>query len=55
MILEEVGEVDVILYVVDFVDFNYIGYEKIVKWLLLEFEINYIFIIMLYNKKDELY
>ncbi|COL36272.1 HflX GTPase [Streptococcus pneumoniae] len=53
--LEEAGEADVILHVVDSADPNYIGHEKTVKRLLSELEINHIPIITLYNKKDELH
>ena len=49
--LEEAGEADVILHVVDSADPNYIGHEKTVKQLLSELEINHIPIITLYNKK----
>ena len=53
--LEEAGEADVILHVVDSADPNYVGHEKTVKQLLSELEINHIPIITLYNKKDELH
>ncbi|MGX1460592.1 50S ribosomal subunit-associated GTPase HflX [Bacillus thuringiensis] len=53
--LEEAGEADVILHVVDSADPNYIGHEKTVKRLLSELEINHIPVITLYNKKDELH
>ena len=53
--LEEAGEADIILHVVDSADPNYIGHEKTVKRLLSELEINHIPIITLYNKKDELH
>ncbi|PFQ69253.1 GTPase HflX, partial [Bacillus thuringiensis] len=53
--LEEAGEADVILHVVDSADPNYIGHERTVKRLLSELEINHIPIITLYNKKDELH
>ena len=49
--LEEAGEADVILHVVDSADPNYVGHEKTVKQLLSELEINHIPIITLYNKK----
>ncbi|HDR7353823.1 GTPase HflX [Bacillus wiedmannii] len=53
--LEEAGEADVILHVVDSADPNYVGHEKTVKRLLSELEISHIPIITLYNKKDELH
>ncbi|MRU06354.1 GTPase HflX, partial [Bacillus anthracis] len=53
--LEEAGEADVILHVVDSADPNYVGHEKTVKQLLSELEINHIPIITLYKKKDELH
>lgn len=53
--LEEAGEADVILHVVDSADPNYIGHEQTVKQLLSDLEINHIPIITLYNKKDELH
>lgn len=49
--LEEAGEADVILHVVDSADPNYVGHEKTVKQLLSELEINHTPIITLYNKK----
>ncbi|PEE15703.1 GTPase HflX [Bacillus cereus] len=53
--LEEAGEADVILHVVDSADPNYVGHEQTVKELLSDLEINHIPIITLYNKKDKLH
>ena len=53
--LEEAGEADVILHVVDSADPNYVGHEQTVKQLLSDLEINHIPIITLYNKKDKLH
>lgn len=53
--LEEAGEADVILHVVDSADPNYVGHEQTVKQLLSELEIHHIPIVTLYNKKDELH
>ncbi|KEK21687.1 GTPase HflX [Bacillus gaemokensis] len=53
--LEEAGEADVILHVVDAADPNYVGHEQTVKQLLQDLEIDHIPIITVYNKKDKLH
>ncbi|WP_141523265.1 MULTISPECIES: GTPase HflX [Bacillus] len=53
--LEEAGEADVILHVVDSADPNYAGHEQTVKQLLQDLEIDHIPIITVYNKKDKLH
>ncbi|MGR5985236.1 GTPase HflX [Bacillus cytotoxicus] len=53
--LEEAGEADVILHVVDLADPNYAGHEQTVKQLLTELGIDHIPVITVYNKKDKLH
>ncbi|ABS22622.1 GTPase HflX [Bacillus cytotoxicus] len=53
--LEEAGEADVILHVVDAADPNYAGHEQTVKQLLTELGIDHIPVITVYNKKDKLH
>ncbi|WP_459500285.1 GTPase HflX [Bacillus sp. C1] len=53
--LEEAGEADVILHVVDAADPNYVGHEQTVTKLLQDLEIDHIPIITVYNKKDKLH
>ncbi|EMA6344354.1 GTPase HflX [Bacillus cytotoxicus] len=53
--LEEAGEADVILHVVDAADPNYAGHEQTVKQLLTELGMDYISVITVYNKKDKLH
>lgn len=49
---EEVKEVDLILYLIDFLNEDYVGYEKMVFWLFEEFEVDDILMLMVYNKCD---